>query len=471
MGVKKKKSRFRGYSVPDAETVMLENSKTGVLMKVFLFAQVLFAVGLAVRSPGTATTRTQSDVDNVLWDGLARESITPPSNEARRIRASALQDRPVIGIVTQPLFTDSDEDAFSHMDERPPYLAASYVKLVEAAGARPAVIFHNSSDAELKAIFQRVNAVLFPGGRGGPKGKMDGDAAYLKVGKKIIQMAESANEAGDYFSLHFTCLGFEVLVSTIAGSCDILQPTDAENLRSSLKLDWGAVRASRMFASRGVVNGTAYAELLEGEEPLTMNFHAWGLYLQDFVSNTVLRSYLRVLSTSTDAQGREYVSTVEARKYPFFGTQWHPEKNAFEWTPSQKIPHSPDAVAVTSFFAQLLGAEARESAHVFGSEEEVNAALVYNWAPTFTAKEGWGALQTPSFSHTPALAPQAKGLPRPFAVESCVSASESLSLRSAHRVTKPSLCSPELGHSSAARSDSGHGLPLPSHEPESRSRS
>jgi gamma-glutamyl hydrolase len=33
-----------------------------------------------------------------------------------------------------------------------------------------------------------------------------------------------------------------------------------------------------------------------------------------------------------DQNGLEFISTLEAKEFPFYGTQYHPEKNSFEWT-------------------------------------------------------------------------------------------------------------------------------------------
>ena len=38
---------------------------------------------------------------------------------------------------------------------------------------------------------------------------------------------------------------------------------------------------------------------------------------------------------------------MESKLYPFTATQWHPEKNAFEWGDKLHIPHSRGAVEVT----------------------------------------------------------------------------------------------------------------------------
>jgi hypothetical protein len=42
-----------------------------------------------------------------------------------------------------------------------------------------------------------------------------------------------------------------------------------------------------------------------------------------------------------------------AYSFPIYGTQWHPEKNTFEWT-KPYIPHSPLAVKVTFFMADFF---------------------------------------------------------------------------------------------------------------------
>ena len=48
-----------------------------------------------------------------------------------------------------------------------------------------------------------------------------------------------------------------------------------------------------------------------------------------------------ILSVNEDVNGLEFVSTMEAKNYPIFGTQFHPEKNAYEWAPKYPgIPHT-----------------------------------------------------------------------------------------------------------------------------------
>ena len=38
---------------------------------------------------------------------------------------------------------------------------------------------------------------------------------------------------------------------------------------------------------------------------------------------------------------------MESKRYPYTATQWHPEKNAYEWGDKLHIPHSRGAIEVT----------------------------------------------------------------------------------------------------------------------------
>jgi len=74
---------------------------------------------------------------------------------------------------------------------------------------------------------------------------------------------------------------------------------------------------------------------------------------------------------------------LAAYDYPIYGTQWHPEKNAFEWT-RPYIPHSPSAIKTTFYMAEFFVSEARKNFHRFETEEGEGKALIYNYSPVYT---------------------------------------------------------------------------------------
>ena len=75
---------------------------------------------------------------------------------------------------------------------------------------------------------------------------------------------------------------------------------------------------------------------------------------------------------------------MEGIKYPFYATQWHPEKNSFEWTTALDIPHYPMSIDVTQYLSNFLVNQARLNSHKFKSLKEEEANLIYNYPPVFT---------------------------------------------------------------------------------------
>jgi len=122
--------------------------------------------------------------------------------------------------------------------------------------------------------------------------------------------------------------------------------------------------------------------------PVTINFHHWCLTRENFTRYGLDKEW-RALSVNTDQEGLEFISAMEHKSLPFFGTQFHPEKNAFEWAVQYpNIPHSRAAVEVAQFFAQFFLSLARQSEHKFSTREEEESALIYNFIPFYSGKSG-----------------------------------------------------------------------------------
>ncbi|XP_068199647.1 gamma-glutamyl hydrolase-like [Antennarius striatus] len=280
---------------------------------------------------------------------------------------SASNDRPVIGILAQ--------------DARPPrpnhtqYIAASYVKFLEAAGARVAPILVNQGPDAYRKLFSSVNGILFPGGSANIS-----SSGYATAAKTFYNLAVEANDRGDYFPVWGTCLGYQMLTLLTSGE-RLLSSTNTSAV--SLPLNFtDAVKDSRLFRDFP-------SDLMDdlATEPLTENSHRWSVTLSTHKKNEALNKFYKVLSTNT-VQGIEFVSTVEANHYPIYGTIWHPEKNAFEWNRPHMV-HTPAAVRTTFYTAQFFVSEARKNSHRFESEEEESDALIYNYNPTYSGPKGY----------------------------------------------------------------------------------
>uniref|UniRef100_A0A1B6M624 Folate gamma-glutamyl hydrolase n=1 Tax=Graphocephala atropunctata TaxID=36148 RepID=A0A1B6M624_9HEMI len=91
----------------------------------------------------------------------------------------------------------------------------------------------------------------------------------------------------------------------------------------------------------------------------------------------------KVLSTNVDLNGKRFISSIESAKYPIVGLQFHPEKNAFEWNPSQDISHSRKAVVSARYFFDWLVNEASKNNHSFIHKMAEKSQLIYNYDASF----------------------------------------------------------------------------------------
>ncbi|XP_059900471.1 gamma-glutamyl hydrolase-like isoform X1 [Gadus macrocephalus] len=271
-------------------------------------------------------------------------------------------DAPVIGILSQ--------ESYSPPPNVTSYIAASYVKYLESAGARVVPVRINQTLEQYKSLFNSLNGILFPGG-----GAHLITSGYARAAKIFYQLTIEANSRGDYFPVWGTCLGLEELTFLTSGKL-LLSSTNTNGVALPLVFT-NESRVSKLFSGFPPDLLTALAS-----EALTENSHRLSLATETFRNNPELSKFYRVLSTNSDEK-TEFVSTMEAYDYPIYATQWHPEKNAFEWT-RDYIPHSPNAIKTTFFMADFFVNEAKKNFHKFSSEEEERDALIYNYTPLYT---------------------------------------------------------------------------------------
>ncbi|EIE21011.1 class I glutamine amidotransferase-like protein [Coccomyxa subellipsoidea C-169] len=279
-----------------------------------------------------------------------------------------VSDRPLIGILTQPGNPAPGNQS---------YIAASYIKFVESAGARAVPIPYDAPRAEVQRLFRAVNGALIPGGGQ----NLSPHHPFFDTSALLLNLSIAANDAGDFFPLHGTCLGFEALAVIVSGDGRALTKFDSYDNASPLVLTEDGKNDSTFF-------GAFPPEVLRGlqEQPLAMENHGKGLAMSTYEGSERLKDFFVVTSLSSDRRHAVYISTMEARKYPITATQWHPEKNSFEWARKLQIPHSSSAVEVTHAAAKYLVDQARKNTHSPASQQEEEDILIYNYPTTYTGK-------------------------------------------------------------------------------------
>lgn len=296
---------------------------------------------------------------------------------ANLLKASILSDaprswdknqQPVIGIVAQGMDSDLVNDP--RFEGYQTYIMASYVKFMEGSGARVVPLISTEDWATTEAKLNRIDGVLFPGG----------DNLYTEYARGIFNYAVKMNDLGHFYPIWGTCLGMQTLaiITSDAGN-DIL--TYAPAFDVSLPLEFiGDPDSSKMFGDLGW-QAEGFAEL-----PITLNNHVGGVAPERFLTDAGLSSFFHPTSISYSPEEGHlpFTATMESYKYPFFGTQFHPEKVLDVYYPVDNINHSWASVELNRYLADKFVTLARENPNVYGDYSQVQAALIENYTSIVT---------------------------------------------------------------------------------------
>lgn len=270
--------------------------------------------------------------------------------------------QPIIGIVSQPLAQEMiDDPRFTGMDS---YMMAAYVKFMEASGARVVpLIWGEDWNTTLDKLL-KINGVLFPGG--------DGD--YVEFGRQIINFLQDYNDQVDViYPAWGTCLGFEnMLIWASDAGADILGDYVSHE---SLKLEFtvNPTIDSVMWANAGL---DAYKW---EQSAIALNSHSYSVNPDSFTTDASLAAFYKLTSISYTVDGNlPFGETIEAYHYPFFGTQFHPEKPMTMWNDGKGINHSAESIRLNRYMTDRFMQFARQNTNYWGDYQTVQGVIVQN---------------------------------------------------------------------------------------------
>ncbi|XP_076248171.1 gamma-glutamyl hydrolase-like [Calliopsis andreniformis] len=283
-------------------------------------------------------------------------------------------NRPIIGILTQEVTNYVNGQL--HPDHYDSYIAASYVKFIEGAGGRVVPIWIDKPKSYYEDILSKINGVLWPGGAADITRK----GGYADAAYKIYKIAKRMNDQDIYFPIFGICLGFELLTYITANRQMTLIPCNSEGQTIPLEFT-PEYRNSSMFQ-----NATPEFIHMLSSYNITANFHHFCV-TQKMLRTTGVLDQFRIMSYNHDVNGVKFISSLENIEYPFYGLQFHPEKNLYEWIIGKHIPHSERAVVAAQYFANFFVSEARKNFNSFQSEREEMRHLIYNYTPIYTGSK------------------------------------------------------------------------------------
>ena len=265
---------------------------------------------------------------------------------------------PVIGILSSPN-NESDPGQGSFIQD-------FYVKFLEAAGARVVPVVYDQSHESLDTLQSKLNGILFTGG----SLSLTEDTTYYQTAKRIYENAKRYTDNGNPFTLWGTCMGFQLLhVLGSGGNQSVLQRYAYDSYYVPMPLVFTPAAKGSFIFDINEIPAKLFGAFQT--ENITMNLHHDGVDPAAYEECPELGRTFTILSTNVDLKGKPFVSTFEAKRYPFYGAQWHPERPSFSWRPKENVVHNDRTIEAGFWMARRIVESARRSKNSFESDEEI----------------------------------------------------------------------------------------------------
>lgn len=287
-----------------------------------------------------------------------------------------------VGILT----TSSDIEGYARGDFS--YISASYARYFEDAGAEIVPIPYDASYENFTFLLNRVNGVVLTGGNA-ELNYTDESTGEIKptnitaASAFVIQYALQKNKNGTHFPVFAICQGFETLLMTLSNNFNILTHNYTEkNLQNTLKF-LPTARKDKMWEGLS----EDLSNLLTSTDVLNFNLH-YGIQPWRFESNGGISSVLKMLTvTKPKNKGPIFVSSVAGRKYPIFGTAFHPEKNGYIKREDVNATHSTDAKLAMEQLSHVFIEHAKKNNQSFETGDLLQSYLISKWPIVIPSKD------------------------------------------------------------------------------------
>lgn len=213
------------------------------------------------------------------------------------------------------------------------YITVANVKWLEQGGMEVVPIPVNTPLREVRALCKGLSGIFL---QGGPHF----DRQYVRLVRTLLEVSVI-----NRLPVWGTCHGFQMLILLIGG-------------RRQLESMAGMIQRRAVLKEFDTKDSVLYNTATKAEKARLHKMggvpfsHELGITLKEFLRSKMLCHVFRPLTTTKDAYGTEYVSSIEGRVIPFWGVQFHPELDKhLDWMatffkdqmkPSEPIEHHSD---------------------------------------------------------------------------------------------------------------------------------
>ena len=282
-----------------------------------------------------------------------------------------IKESPVIAILTIP-------NTFSKHKKTHSYLPNSYVKWIEMSGARVIPLQYDLPFNLTKSILSQCNGILFIGGQVDHHMISREYHDFTQKVKKIFTYIRGENDKGNYYPIFSICLGFELLymLSDNPNASQLeynynkyigISKVKARNYMSKNKFLRGNFKISKIFSKK--------ERNYQANNGCVFQNHGLGFFPNaPYMKQYNKQWHIVSLASENASSPKKYVNIIEHKKYPFYGTQFHPEKVIFEWL-IPEIVHSKVARSISKRFSSFFIRECKKNKNVLYSR----SLLIYNY--------------------------------------------------------------------------------------------
>ena len=220
----------------------------------------------------------------------------------------------LIGVLTVPVnVTQQVEDR--EFLEYSSFVADSHIQWFE--GVPHVIIPYTLPHEEMKKYLKHISMLYIPGGRLGNYNEKQ----FVEGVRFLVKEIKSINEQGTYLPIWAVCLGFQTMLQVDNKKLEHSRLLDKFDSRLGYLTNLNHIGESRMK------NFFKPDEIRKLERNID-KIHNHGLGVtQHKLKEAELHHDYNIVHMNIDRKGRPFISTIEHKKYPFYGFQWHPEKS------------------------------------------------------------------------------------------------------------------------------------------------